>query len=712
MIFLSHKQIFGILAFLLLSPLSKSNVSYFIEGKNDFVLDSLTKVASESKEEKDRIDANNYLGSYYESISNYDLALKHLYTSEKLNSGKYPEKSIYCFNYIGYVFWHKSEYKKALYYHKKALKIANKNAVESDQLAFTYMMLGSDYYDLGDYKNTSKYFFQSLKLYETLNDKVGSLMINNRLSKLYLKLKDYNRSKIHAEKAQNINLSVNYIREKAISYNCLGNVYIELNETGNALYYFKKTLFYFEKSGDIIGQAIACINLGDSYFQHYKKHKGEYNLNESLNYYQKSFKLNSKVANKFGMIYGLTGIAEIEAQRNQLEHALQNYLKALSIAESINAKFEQATIYYKIHLIYDKEGKQNESLKYLKKFVDLKSIMEKDEQTKALIRQEGKYELSKKIDEKNAELSRNRMIEKEKSRNKNNIIISIIIIMLVLAYTVYNSIKKLRTIQVQNKLIRSINTKLKVQTTEITDSITYARRIQEAILPSENFLKNQLVENFILYQPKDIIAGDFYWMEIIDGKIFVAVADCTGHGVPGAIVSVICSNALNRSVLEFKINDPGEILNKTRELVLDAFSKSDQNVSDGMDISLICINPETSHLLWSGANIPLWYIKNKELLELTPNKQPIGNFENSTSFLTHSLVLDKGDVLYLFSDGYADQFGGEKGKKFKSRPLKNLLIENAHLSMADQKIILEKTLHDWKGNLEQVDDICFMGLKI
>lgn len=712
MIFLSHKQIFGILVFLLLSPFSKSNTSYFIEGKNNFVLDSLTKVASQSKDETKRIDANNHLGSYYESISNYDLALKHLYTSEKLNSGQYPEKSIYCYNYLGYIFWHKSDYKKALYYHRKALSIAQEKNIKDNQNAYTYLMLGSDYYDLGDYKKTSKYYFQSLKLYEKLNDKVGRIMINNRLSKLYLKLKDYKRSKLHALKAQEINLSINYVREKAISYNCLGNVYIELNETGNALYYFKKTLLYFEKSGDIIGQAIACINLGDTHFQHYKKHKGEFNLDEAFNYYQKSYRLNSIVTNKFGMIYGLMGIAEIEAERKQQENALQNYLNALALSESINAKYEQTTIYYKIHLLYDQIGQVNKSHSYLKKFVDLKSMMENDEQTKALIRQESKYELSKKIDEKNAELSRNRMIEKERSRSKNNIIVSIVIIMLVLAYTVYNSIKKLRTIQLQNNLISSINTKLKVQTTEITDSITYARRIQDAILPSENFLKNQLVENFILYQPKDIIAGDFYWMEIIDEKIFVAVADCTGHGVPGAIVSVICSNALNRSVLEFKISDPGEILNKTRELVLDAFSKSDQNVTDGMDISLICLNPETRHLLWAGANIPLWYINNKELHELTPTKQPIGNFENPTSFLTHSLVLDKGDVLYLFSDGYADQFGGEKGKKFKSRPLKNLLLENAYLSMEEQKRVLEKTLHEWKGNLEQVDDICFMGLRI
>ncbi|MDQ3049218.1 MAG: SpoIIE family protein phosphatase, partial [Bacteroidota bacterium] len=349
---------------------------------------------------------------------------------------------------------------------------------------------------------------------------------------------------------------------------------------------------------------------------------------------------------------------------------------------------------------------------YLKAYVDLKNSMENEEQTKALLRQESKYEIAKKIDEKNAEQQKEKLIEEEKNKRKNYVIIAVILIMVVLAYAVIMSVKRLRTIQSQNTIIHSINNKLTMQKTEIMDSITYARRIQEAILPSETFLKNSLPDSFVIYIPKDIIAGDFYWMEKKGDKILIAVADCTGHGVPGALVSVVCSNALNRSVNEFGITEPGTILDKTRELVMETFSRSDKDVKDGMDISLASIDLQNLQLKWAGANNPLWYISENELNEITAHKQSIGKTEKPTSFLTHTLSLKKGDILYFFSDGFADQFGGPNGKKFKYKPLKSLLLKHSGLPMPEQKMILEATLREWKGDLEQVDDICLMGLRL
>ncbi len=686
------------------------NVPFFIIKGDYGVVDSLKKIVSESKDVKELVNANNYLGAYYEGISNYKNALLHLYRSDKLNQGAYPEERIFCYNYLGYVYWHKSEYKLALYYHNKALVIAQEKSVSLDNRAFTYMMLGSDYYDLGDYEQTSKFYFQALQVYEQLNDRVGCIMIHNRLSKLYYKLKDYERSLEHAGKAQKLNVSINYTRETAISFNCIGNVFIETGQTDSALYYFQKTLFYFKKSGDVIGQAIASINLGDSYLQQYNLHKLEADLEESHNYYQMSYMLNTKVDNKFGMIYGLCGIADIDALKGR--NALANYSKALTLANAINAKYEQYNLCQKIYLIYEELGQIDSSHSYLKKYATLKNAMENEEQTKALLRQESKYEIAKKIDEKNAELAKGRLMEEEKDKRKNYIIIAVVLVMVVLAYTVVMSVKRLRTIQGQNTLINSINSMLTVQKKEIMDSITYARRIQEAILPSENFLKTNLAQNFVMYLPKDIIAGDFYWMEKIGDKVLVAVADCTGHGVPGALVSVVCSNALNRTVLEFGITEPGKILDKTRELVLEAFSRSNKDVMDGMDISLASIDTKTFELRWAGANNPLWYVSDNELCEVAAHKQSIGRTEKPTPFVTHSLKLKKGVVLYLFTDGYADQFGGLKGKKFKYKPLKSMLLENAHLSMSEQKQILERTLHEWKGSLEQVDDICIMGLRL
>ena len=249
---------------------------------------------------------------------------------------------------------------------------------------------------------------------------------------------------------------------------------------------------------------------------------------------------------------------------------------------------------------------------------------------------------------------------------------------------------------------------------EITDSINYAKRIQEAILPPVDLIRYHFPQSFVYYQPKAIVAGDFYWAECINDVVFIAAADCTGHGVPGALVSVVCSNALNRSVKEFKLVEPGHILDKTKELVLDTFSKSGESIKDGMDISLLTIKKTSQNLelKWSGANNPLWYVKNRQLTEIKANKQPIGKSDVSDYFVTHNLNLVQGDTLYLFSDGYADQFGGPKGKKFKYKQFAELLVSTQEMALNEQFNTLSHTLNTWKGELEQVDDICIIGIRL
>jgi ligand-binding sensor domain-containing protein/serine phosphatase RsbU (regulator of sigma subunit) len=245
---------------------------------------------------------------------------------------------------------------------------------------------------------------------------------------------------------------------------------------------------------------------------------------------------------------------------------------------------------------------------------------------------------------------------------------------------------------------------------EIKDSMKYAKRIQSAILPPHRMVKEYLEDSFILYKPKDIVAGDFYWMECKDGKVWFAAADCTGHGVPGALVSVICNGALNRSVREFNLTDPAEILGKSREIVVAEFDKSDEKVNDGMDIALCVL--EGYNLKYAGANNPLWIIRNGQLIETKADKQPIGKFDNPMPYTTHNFDLQKGDSIYIFSDGYIDQFGGEKGKKFKRTNFKTVLLSIQDKSMEEQKNILNESFEDWRGPLEQIDDVCVIGVRI
>ncbi len=248
---------------------------------------------------------------------------------------------------------------------------------------------------------------------------------------------------------------------------------------------------------------------------------------------------------------------------------------------------------------------------------------------------------------------------------------------------------------------------------EITDSITYAQRIQNAILPTKHQIDSCLNQNFFYYRPKDIVAGDFYWLEEInDDEVLLAAADCTGHGVPGAMVSVVCNNALNRTVREFKLNSPGDILNKVRDLVVETFNTSETEVKDGMDISLISLNKKTNKIKYAGANNDLYIIRSGELIIIPADKQPIGRYVAEKDFVEHELQLSKGDCLYIFTDGYMDQFGGPKGKKFKYSAFRKMLEEIHEKSMEEQENHLNKIMNHWMGRYEQLDDICVIGLRI
>ena len=271
----------------------------------------------------------------------------------------------------------------------------------------------------------------------------------------------------------------------------------------------------------------------------------------------------------------------------------------------------------------------------------------------------------------------------------------------------------------KNKKLINSNEQIKLQkinieekSKEVTDSINYASRIQHAILPQKQKIDNFLPDNFIIYKPKDIVAGDFYWIEKVDNNLIIAAADCTGHGVPGAMVSVVCHNALNRAVREFNHIEPDKILNKTRELVIETFDQGDEDVKDGMDIALCTINLNTKQLQFAGANNPLFIIKNNKLHITKGDRQPIGDFMKSKPFTINKIDLAKGDTIYIFTDGYADQFGGPNGKKLKQKKMKELLLSNINLSMKEQKLIIEDAFETWKGKIEQIDDVCIVGFRI
>lgn len=248
----------------------------------------------------------------------------------------------------------------------------------------------------------------------------------------------------------------------------------------------------------------------------------------------------------------------------------------------------------------------------------------------------------------------------------------------------------------------------------VTDSIRYAKRLQESILPLDQRIRELLPGSFVLYRPKDIVSGDFYWVESINGKTVFAAVDCTGHGVPGAFMSLVGHNGLNQVVKERGLTKPNEVLDQLNRIAFETLHKDrDQYVRDGMDMALCTFHPEDLVLEFAGANCPLYVVRQEEVLQFAPNKMPIGGFAlDDKLFSGHTVQLQKGDAAYVFSDGYADQFGGPRGKKFFYRQFRELLVRITPETPDRKKALLIEAFNDWKGTQEQVDDILVMGMQV
>lgn len=271
-----------------------------------------------------------------------------------------------------------------------------------------------------------------------------------------------------------------------------------------------------------------------------------------------------------------------------------------------------------------------------------------------------------------------------------------------------NKAQNLLTIQKQREASQRLQ--LETKNREITDSIHYANQIQDAILPADPYMHQLLPKSFVLFLPKDIVSGDFYYVIQQGDYTIFATVDCTGHGVPGAMMSMLGYNGLNAAVKEHGNTDPGTILNKLDAFIQNALGTSDSR--DGMDITICAYNPKQHLVKYAGANNGILQITNDEIQYHAAQKQPIGRHEGKQPFVTKEIPVMNGDMIYLFSDGYADQFGGPKGKKFKIKAFKSLLHSIYQMPVANQKEALKEALYTWMGKQDQVDDVCVMGVRI
>jgi serine phosphatase RsbU (regulator of sigma subunit)/Flp pilus assembly protein TadD len=669
--------------------------------------------------------------------------------------------------------------------------------IESPQEGEASKLLGIAYFKSGDFDLGERLLKKSIEFYENTRDSLNEINTLTKLVSLYRGNDEIDKAiKLYSEFLSSKSNRPYYA---FLINNYLGSLTKSALEYDLALDYYNKSASYFElvdstQNEIILSQLSNDKNRGVIYRNQENYKKAEFFLQRSLkksiiinnqpwiarnynslglmyeaqgktdkaiDYFEKSLEIKRDLNYTDGVITSLTNLGNLYRQQQNFPKAKKALLEADSITHFGAQKTREANVKKVLSLLYSDLNDYQKAYDYLLLNNNIMDSVQLDEKSNLIRKLDAKYKnkaFQIEQDKLKAELESADLREQNKTEQikaqKNYILFgsSIGILLIFFALLVVRSNLKRKKINTElskknteitrkNNRIEEQSHQLKIKNQEILDSINYARRIQQAILPPVKLVKSFLNDSFVLYLPKDIVAGDFYWMEPTSEHIVFAAADCTGHGVPGAMVSVICNNGLNRSVREYGLEKPSEILNKTREIVLKEFEKSEENVADGMDISLVSIpvsDLESDHIEieYAGANNPLWVVrkglfneetqqdnkiyhskcKNYSLLEIKADKQPIGKYTTKKPYTNHLLKLKKDDSIYLFSDGYVDQFGNNEvskaNKKFKPINFRKLIFDLQGKPMLEQKEVLYDVFNKWKGTLEQVDDVCVIGVKL
>jgi len=615
------------------------------------------------------------------------------------------------------IYLYKGIMDSAIIYGNEAITIFKKYKKEKE-LAETLIILGSVYDYQARNEEALKNYSDAQQLFEKVNDTAGIALSFNNLAIIYYSQGDRDIAIGYFEKAIELDKKIKNYKELIWSTNNLGNIYLKKKKYEKALQLFREALSYDNKVENRNGLAYTLKNLGNYYLE-------INNLDSALFYHKKDLELYTELKGESGIALSHTNVGRVYFKMNDYAKAKKYGEKAYSITKELNLAIRTFEVAELMKDVYQKTNEYKKALEFTNLWYSLRDSMRNANSERAALRQRMQSEYDKKEAINNEQHKQALKLADEREQKQQIITISVtsgLGLVVVFLLFVFNRLKVTRK---QKSIIELAHSDLEEKNREILDSINYAKRIQAAILPPDKLVKEYLQNSFILYLPKDIVAGDFYWMETVKSPfeggqgdvILFAAADCTGHGVPGAMVSVICNNGLNRAVREYGLTSPGKILDKARDIVLEEFDKSEDDVNDGMDIALCSLNVSSSsgayrELQYAGANNPLWIVRNEEIIEYKGDKQPIGKFDNPTPYTTHTIELQKGDTIYIFSDGYADQFGGEKGKKFKAANFKELLLSVQKEDMQTQKEIINKAFAKWKGNLEQIDDVCVIGVRV
>lgn len=673
------------------------------------------------------IKAYNTLGVIFKNDADYKQAIKYYNLSLRISQRTNNKKGIAnAYNNIGNVHKNGSSYSKALTYFELSLDI--KKTLDDDRaVANTYNNIGLVHKFMYSYSEALESYSNALKIYQQLEDKNAVRRTYNNIAAIYKSTKVFDSSLEYYEKALEIAKQLQDKRKIAQAYNNIGVLYRDNDKNGEAVEFYRKSLKIREDVNDLRGIINTKINIGECYNE-ISPRKGLGLIEEGLelaikhNLIDKQLKAYIALAGNYGV-------------RNKRTEEIKYLKKALKMAKSYRAARDQKEIQEDLYKSYKEVGDYKEAFLHYEEFIlvrdsldDIMNNVQLQKEQLTLMANEHEVEMQK---------SEEKLQQEEEERRQQQIFFSVLAIAgLIIVFIILRSYrmqkKSLKIIaqqkeevEVQKNIAERQKEVVEIKNEEILSSIQYAKRIQTAILPSQKKLANIGVTNFVCYVPKDIVSGDFYWFEKIENKVYFTAADCTGHGVPGAMVSVVCSNALTKAVREIGLREPARILDKVSEIIEENFDSADEDIADGMDLSLVCLDLETKEITFSGANNPLYIIRkglSEEdcnlvhegygLIEIKADIQPIGKYFAREPFQQEKMQLQEGDMIYSFSDGFADQFGGPKGKKYKYKPFKRFLISIQEKEMEAQRLALRAEFENWRGQEEQIDDVCIVGVSI
>ncbi len=705
-----------------------------------------------------------------------------------------PEETAQAYLYFAVVKKRQNNLDQATAFYQKVIDSFEKTN-DTSLVSKAYTGLAQIKYTNGSLFQAIKYLDKTIELKQSINDLKGSGIAYNTMGNVYARLGENDKAIENYEKALNIFNEIDYQQGVATNLNAIGVVYETLANYNN-FENFSEALKYYSQAKDIqakIGnrneESRSISNIGNIYSQMYGYYQiqldasknyssiqrdslmqlANENYRKAIKNYQEAQRIQIEINDIKGYVTSETNLGafyinskdytkaleqlddalekvkEIDsppyltsivlyyrARANlflsQSQEALVDIKKSLQIAKESNIKKTLSEDYNLLTDVYDSLGRYKDALYAHRQYVSLKDSIF-NEQTNKLIQEFGKKENERQLELKESQ------IKQQEAENKQQrlmlyglgVIIIFVVIFIFLIFRQYRQKKR------ANEILEAKNLLITQQKQEITDSIQYAQYIQLAVLPQVSAISTMVADHFILFKPRDIVSGDFYWMKELktSNSLMVTAADCTGHGVPGAFMSLLGISFLNEITSHRELDSPGLILDQLKQKVIESLHQTEEVGSshDGMDMSFIIINKNEKHVKYAGANNPLYLIRSNEmppvesekkiegethtLYEIKADKMPIGiSHASHSKFTTHTFDYIEGDAIYLFSDGYADQFGGKKYKKMKYASFKQMLLANINLPMVEQKHQIDELHMKWKGGNEQTDDIIVIGIRL